>query len=175
MEKNGFRDHQIGMNKIFLLITISLLLTGCFKDKSEVAIKNCADTVWSKPMLIEFDLSFQIDYIYSMDFKTENIFDEDVLRLKQAGFTYKEVDDWAQELKTTAIVDSNREVINYFIGEQQRLNNILDGHFKLPLSDRLQNQEYEKIFIKCERVRKEASKTFDAKWQKAAIQKVQFR
>tara|TARA_Y100000389_G_C17226930_1_gene396150 strand:+ start:38 stop:529 length:492 start_codon:yes stop_codon:yes gene_type:complete len=163
------------MKKIFLLIIITLSLTGCFKDKSEEAIKNCADTIWSEPMLIEFDLSFQIDYIYTMDYKTENIFDETILKLKLAGFTYEEVNDWAKELATTDINDANREIINYFIGEQKRLNNILDDHFKLPLSDRLQNRGYEKIFIKCERLRKKADKTFDAKWQKAKIKKVEFR
>lgn len=163
------------MKKILSIFILGLLLTGCFKDKSEEAIKNCADTTWSEPKLVEFDLSFYIDYIYTMNYKTENIFDETILKLKLAGFTYEEVNDWAQGLATTDINDANREVINYFIGEQKRLNNILDDHFKLPLSDRLQNRKYEKIFIKCERLREKASKTFDAKWQKAKIKKVEFR
>jgi len=31
------------MKKISIIILISLLLTGCFKDKTEIAIENCAD------------------------------------------------------------------------------------------------------------------------------------
>ncbi|GAG74839.1 unnamed protein product, partial [marine sediment metagenome] len=38
-----------------------------------------------------------------------------------------------------------------------------------------QNKDYEESFSSCEQVRQEASKTFDAKWQKAKIKKVEFR
>jgi hypothetical protein len=51
----------------------------------------------------------------------------------------------------------------------------MDEHFKLPLSDRLQDREYETAFSLCEQKQKEGSKTFDAKWQKAKTVKVQFR
>jgi len=51
----------------------------------------------------------------------------------------------------------------------------MEEHFKLPLSDRLQTREYETAFSLCEQEQKEGSKTFDAKWQKAVIQKVYFR
>ena len=163
------------MEKILLLITISLLLTGCFKDKSEEAIKNCADTVWSKDVAKEFITLFYIDKVFAWGLKPRNIFDENVLILKNGGFTYKEADKWAKGLESAEIEDGNRKVINFFIGEAKRINNHLDVHFKLPLSDRLQSKEYEEIFIKCERVRLNASKTFDAKWQKADIKKVQFR
>ena len=163
------------MKKIFLLITISLLLTGCFKDKSEEAIKNCADTVWSKQMVKDYEPLFYIEKIYHLDLKPKNIFDENVLLLKQAGFTYKEASDWAKGLATADIDDGNRKVINFFTGEKNKINKSINDHFKLPLSDRLQNRKYEKIFIKCERLREKASKTFDAKWQKAKIKKVEFR
>tara|TARA_Y100000389_G_C17117197_1_gene343660 strand:- start:87 stop:578 length:492 start_codon:yes stop_codon:yes gene_type:complete len=163
------------MKNIILLITISLLLTGCFKDKSEEAIKNCADTLWSKQMVKDFKKLLYVDNVYLIDRKPKNIFDENVLLLKQAGFTYKEARDWAKELETTDIDDGNRKVINFLTGEKNKINKSIDDHFKLPLNDRLQNRGYEKISIKCERVRKKASKTFDAKWQKPKIKKVEFR
>ena len=163
------------MKNIILLITISLLLTGCFKDKSEIAIKNCADTDWSEYQVERYGVLFYIDHIYTMDFATRNIFDENVLALKHGGFTYNEADKWAKGLKTAEIEDGNRKVINFFIEEKKRINNYMDEHFKLPLSDRLQTREYETAFSLCEQEQKEGSKTFDAKWQKAVIQKVYFR
>ena len=163
------------MKKLLGIIVLGLLLTGCFKDKSEEAIKNCADTVWSTEMVEEYRTLFYVDKVYAWGLKPRNIFDEEVLLLKQAGFPINEVKTWTSELKTTEITDTNREIINFFIGEKKKINNWIDEHFKLSLSDRLQRQEYEEIFIKCERVRLNASKTFDAKWQKADIKKVQFR
>ena len=163
------------MKKLLGIIVLGLLLTGCFKDKSEEAIKNCADTVWSTEMVEEYRTLFYVDKVYAWGLKPRNIFDEMVLLQKKAGFPINEVKTWTSELKTTEISDGNREIINFFIGEKKKINNWIDEHFKLSLSDRLQRQEYEEIFIKCERVRLNASKTFDAKWQKADIKKVQFR
>ena len=163
------------MKKLLGILVLGLLLSGCFKDKSEEAIKNCADTVWSKEMVEEYRPLFYVDKVYTIGLEPKNIFDEMVLLQKKAGFPIKEVRAWAYELKTTEITDTNREIINFFIGEKKKINNWIDEHFKLSLSDRLQRQEYEEIFIRCERVRKNASKTFDAKWQKADIKKVQFR
>ena len=133
------------MKKIFLLITITLLLTGCFKDKSEEAIKNCADTVWSIAITDEFEKEFIVGWVYSWDQKTENIFDESVLALKQGGFTYEETRQWAQELKTKE-TDVNEEVINHFIEIRNKINKSIDDHLKLSLTDRLQNEDYEKPF-----------------------------
>ena len=163
------------MKKIFLLIIITLLLTGCFKDKSEEAIKNCADTLWSITTTKEFDDKFMIGWVYSFDTPTENIFDETVLKLKKAGFTYVEVHKWAQDLKTVEATDTNREFINHFIEIKNKINKSIDDHLKLSLTDRLQNEDYEKYFRSCEQVRKKANKTFDAKWQKPKIKKVEFR
>ena len=164
------------MKKLFSTIfVLGLLLTGCFKDKSEEAIKNCADTVWSKQMVKKYEPLFYIAKIYHLDLKPKNIFDENVLLLKQAGFTYKEASDWAKGLATVDIDDGNRKVINFLTGEKNKINKSIVDHFKLPLSDRLQNRGYEEIFIKCERVRKKANKTFDAKWQKPKLRKVEFR
>jgi len=163
------------MKKIILLITISLLLTGCFKDKSEIAIKNCADSDWSEYQVEKYGVLFYIDHIYTMDDEPRNIFDETLSDLKRAGVSYKEAQEWAYGLKTAEIEDGNRKVINFFIEEKKRFNNYMEEHFKLPLSDRLQTREYETAFSLCEQEQKEGSKTFDAKWQKAVIQKVYFR
>ena len=83
--------------------------------------------------------------------------------LKRAGVSYKEAQEWAYGLKTTEIEDGNRKVINFFIEEKKRFNNYMDEHFKLPLSDRLQDREYETAFSLCEQKQKEGSKTFDTK------------
>ena len=163
------------MKNLLSFLLLGILLTGCFKDKSEIAIKNCADTVWSKDQVKAYQSFFYIANIYTFNSSPKGIFEETLLDLKRAGFSYKEAQEWAYGLKTTEISDGNKEVINYFIEIKNNLNKFMDGHFKLPLSDRLQLQEYEEIFIKCEQVRKKASKTFDAKWQKPKIGKVQFR
>ncbi|MDA9665235.1 hypothetical protein N9T92_03435, partial [Candidatus Pelagibacter sp.] len=73
------------------------------------------------------------------------------------------------------ITEGNREVINLFIEMKNKINKSIDDHLKLSLTDRLQNKDYEESFSSCEQVRQEASKTFDAKWQKAKIKKVEFR
>jgi len=163
------------MKKIFLLITVTLLLTGCFKDKSEEAIKNCADTVWSIAKAEEFKKAFIIGWVYTFGEKPENVFDETVLQLKQAGFTYEEVFEWVQKFKTVEVTDTNREIINHFIETKNKINKSIDDHLKLPLTDRLQNEVYENSFRSCEQVRKKADKTFDAKWQKPKIMKAKFR
>jgi hypothetical protein len=163
------------MKKIFLLITITLLLTGCFKDKSEEAIKNCADTIWSKGTTEEFGKASNHGYVYSWNKIPSNIFEETVLELKKAGADYEEVYDWVRGLDNAEITEGNREVINHFIEMKNKINKSIDDHLKLSLTDRLQNKDYEESFSSCEQVRKEASKTFDAKWQKAKIKKVEFR
>ena len=163
------------MKKILGIVVLGLLLSGCFKDKSEEAIKNCADTVWSIATTEEFDKEFIIGWVYSWGSKPENIFDETVLTLKKAGFTYEEVHKWARDLKTVEVTDGNREVINHFIGTKNKINKSIDDHLKLSLTDRLQNEDYEKSFRSCEQVRKKANKTFDAKWQKPKIMKAEFR
>ena len=163
------------MKNLLSFLLLGILLTGCFKDKSEEAIKNCADTVWSKATTEEFGKATNHGYVYSWNKIPSNIFEETVLELKKAGADYEEVYDWVRGLDNAEITEGNREVINHFIEVKNKINKSIDDHLKLSLTDRLQNKDYEESFSSCEQVRKEASKTFDAKWQKPKIGKVQFR
>ena len=155
-------------------MVLGLLLSGCFKDKAEEAIKNCTDTRWSKEVTELFDKEFYVGGVYSWDQPAENIFDETVLKLKRAGFKYTEVFEWAQSLKTAKIDDTNKEIIDHFIKMKNKTNKFQEDLLKLPLTDRLQNSNYELMFQGCEQQRKKASKTFDAKWKKAILVKVEF-
>ena len=75
------------MKKLLGIIVLGLLLTGCFKDKSEEAIKNCADTVWSTEMVEEYRTLFYVDKVYAWGLKPRNIFDEMVLLQKKSWFS----------------------------------------------------------------------------------------
>ena len=161
----------------FYIVTIILflLISACAKDKAEKAIQNCADTKFSKEVGLQFDDEFGVLGVYLWDKSPENVFDETVLTLKQAGFTINEVIEWAKELDKAEKNDSNKDVINHFIELKNQYNKIQNKFLKLPLSQRLQNKDYEKMFRDCESVRKLASKTFDAKWKKPVIERVSFR
>ena len=82
---------------------------------------------------------------------------------------------WSKGLKTAKIDDTNKEIINYFIKLKNETNKSQDDYLKLPLEDKLQDPNYEKMFVKCEQIRKKAIKTFDAKWKKPILVKAKFR
>ncbi|MBT5900257.1 MAG: hypothetical protein HOH00_04675 [Candidatus Pelagibacter sp.] len=163
------------MKKLLEIVVLGLLLSGCLQDKSEKAIKNCADTEWSKNIVVTFEEEFMIGGVYLWGQKPENILDEKVLILKQAGFQFEEIWEWSKGLKTAKIDDTNKEIINYFIKLKNETNKSQDDYLKLPLEDKLQDPNYEKMFVKCEQIRKKAIKTFDAKWKKPILVKAKFR
>ena len=49
------------MKKILGIVVLGLLLSGCFFDKSEKTIMNCADSSYSKTLVYIFDKNFYID------------------------------------------------------------------------------------------------------------------
>ena len=51
------------MKKLLGIVVLGFLLTGCFFDKSEKTIMNCADSSYSKTLVYIFDNNFYIDDI----------------------------------------------------------------------------------------------------------------
>ena len=168
------------MKKILGVVFLGLLLTGCFFDKSEKAIINCADSSYSKILVNGFNRNFFVDDIKLslwMDGVTGSIdmFQRELIEFKKAGFSILEISTWLEELKTSEVNSSNKDVIDFLIKEKNRINKEQDDLLKLEVTDRLKDQLYETMFEDCEKKRNEASKTFDLKWEKPKFYKATFR
>ena len=162
--------------RILLLLSF-ILVTGCFNDKAEVMIKNCADSRFSTELTDEYKSEFQnIRFAHYDSFGTGNIFRKRIFVLKEAGFTPEEIRDWVIKLKTSEINDTNNEVIDFIKKQTSNYNFTIDKVLKKEkLTENLQDEFYENIFRNCELERKGASKTFDAKWKKPIIERPVFR
>jgi len=160
-----------------LLFLSFILVTGCFEDKAEVMIKNCADSRFSTELTKEYRFEFQtIDFAKSDYFGKTNIFRQTIYILKEAGFSFEEIRDWVTELKTAEINDTNNEVIDFIKKKASNYNFTIDKVLKKKkLTENLQDEFYENLFRNCELERKGASKTFDAKWKKPIIERPVFR
>ena len=165
------------MKKILFIISL-LFVTGCFQDKAEKAIMNCADTSFSRETVKNFNKLSNISRLFSIYYEpSDTIFDRRVVQLKNAGFKQIEVRAWYEELKKgqKEFSDADKEVINFLTNEKNKANNYQDSILKLPLTDRLQDGDYHVAFMMCEISRKEATKTFDAKWKKSILVRAKFR
>ena len=168
------------MKKLLGIVFLGLLLTGCFFDKSEKAIINCADSSYSKSLVNRFNSNFFVDDITLslwMDGVTGSIdmFQRKLIEFKKAGFSIIEISTWAEELKTSEVNSSNKDVIDFLIKEKNRINKEQDDLLMLEVTDRLKDNLYEMMFMECEKERNEATKTFDLKWEKPKFYKATFR
>ena len=168
------------MKKILGVVVMVLFLSGCFFDKSEKAITNCADSSYSKSLVNRFNSNFFVD-----DIKLSlwiggvtgsiNMFQRKLIELKKAGFSILEILTWAEELKTSEVNSSNKDVIDFLIKEKNRINKEQDDLLMLEVTDRLKDNLYEMLFMECEKERNEATKTFDLKWEKPKFYRATFR
>ena len=168
------------MKKILGVAVMVLFLSGCFFDKSEKAIMNCANSSYSKTLVNSFYHNFYVNDIeLSMwiDGMTGslNVFQKKLIKFKKAGFSILEISTWAQELKTSEVNSSNKDVIDFLIKEKNRINKEQDDLLMLEVTDRLKDNLYEMLFMECEKERNEATKTFDLKWEKPKFYRATFR
>jgi len=168
------------MKKLLGIVVLGFLLTGCFFDKSEKTIMNCADSSYSKTLVYIFDNNFYIDDIKLslwIDGVTGsiNMFQRKLIKFKKAGYSILEISTWAEELKTSKVHSSNKDVIDFLIKEKYRINKEQDDLLKLEVTDRLKDQLYEREFENCKKKRNKDSKTFDLKWEKPKFYKATFR
>ena len=170
------------MKKIFLIISM-LFLFGCFLDKAEKTLLNCADSSYSETLVYNFNSKFFIDGISLslwMDesfgpFAPEDILSKEIIKLKKAGFALSEINNWLQELKTSQVNNSNKDYINYLIKEKNKSNEKQDYLLKLKITEKLKDNIYEREFKNCEKQRNENTKTFDLKWEKPKFYRAEFR
>ena len=166
------------MKKILFIISL-LFVTGCFQDKAEKVITNCADSRFSKELVNRFDPVRNVHNVFDGWVVPKNIFGKKIATFKKAGFEKYEIILWAEDLNTvekgTGNYDLNKDVIDFLLNEKNRINNELDKIFNSPVTDRLKNSLYEYNFKNCEKKRNETSKTFDLKWEKPQLLRVKFR
>jgi len=170
------------MKKIFLIISM-LFLFGCFLDKAEKTLLNCADSSYSENLVNNFNRNFFIDDISLslwMDknfgiFVPKDILSKEIIKLKKAGFSLAELNNWLNELKTSGISSTNKDIVDFLINEKNKTNKKQDDLLKLEITDKLKDNLYELGFEECEKKRNESSKIFDLKWEKPKFYRAEFR
>jgi DNA-binding transcriptional MerR regulator len=170
------------MKKIFLIISM-LFLFGCFLDKAEKTLLNCADSSYSENLVNNFNRNFFIDGISLslwMDknfgiFVPKDILSKEIIKLKKAGFSLAELNNWLDELKTSGISSTNKDIVDFLINEKNKTNKKQDDLLKLEITDKLKDNLYELGFKECEKKRNESSKIFDLKWEKPKFYRAEFR
>ena len=170
------------MKKIFLIISM-LFLFGCFLDKAEKTLLNCADSSYSENLVNNFNRNFFIDDISLslwMDknfgiFVPKDILSKEIIKLKKAGFSLAELNNWLDELKTSGISSTNKDIVDFLINEKNKTNKKQDDLLKLEITDKLKDNLYEFGFEECEKKRNESSKIFDLKWEKPKFYRAEFR
>ena len=80
------------------------------------------------------------------------MFQKKLIKFKKAGFSILEISTWAQELKTSEVNSSNKDVIDFLIKEKNRINKEQDDLLKLEVTDRLKDQLYEREFENCKKI-----------------------
>ena len=172
------------MKKFFVnswyIIFLLFFFTGCFFDKSEKVILNCADSSYSKTLVDNFNRNFYIDSItLSMwidgTFTPNNILSDKIIEFKKTGSSLSEINYWLRELKTSEVNSSNKDIIDFLIKEKNKVNKKQDDLLKLEITDKLKDNLYELEFMECEKERNEAIKTFDLKWEKPKFYRAVFR
>jgi len=170
------------MKKIFLIISM-LFLFGCFLDKAEKTLLNCADSSYSENLVNNFNRNFFIDGISLslwMDknfgiFVPKDILSKEIIKLKKAGFSLAELNNWLDELKTSGISSTNKDIVDFLINEKNKTNKKQDDLLKLEITDKLKDNLYELGFEECEKKRNESSKIFDLKWEKPKFYRAEYR
>ena len=170
------------MKKIFLIISM-LFLFGCFLDKAEKTLLNCADSSYSENLVNNFNRNFFIDDISLslwMDknfgiFVPKDILSKEIIKLKKAGFSLAELNNWLDELKTSGISSTNKDIVDFLINEKNKTNKKQDDLLKLEITDKLKDNLYELGFEECEKKRNESSKIFDLKWEKPKFYRAEYR
>ena len=167
------------MKKLFLVI-LTLSLFGCFLEKADKTLLNCADSSYSENLVNNFNRNFFIDGItlslwIDGTITPKNILSKKIIKLKKAGFSRVEIETWLDELKTSEVSSSNEDVINFLTQEKNKLNNQIDDLLNLEVTDKLKDNLYELGFEECEKKRNESSKIFDLKWEKPKFYQAEFR
>ncbi|MDA8559533.1 hypothetical protein N9K62_01210 [Candidatus Pelagibacter bacterium] len=167
------------MKKIFLIISM-LFLFGCFLDKAEKTLLNCADSSYSENLVNNFNRNFLIDGIslnlwINETITPKDILSKEIIKLKKAGFSLAELNNWLDELKTSEINSTNEDIIDFLINEKNKTNKKQDDLLNLEITDKLKDNLYEFGFEQCEKKRNESSKIFDLKWEKSKFYRAEFR
>ena len=167
------------MKKIFLIISM-LFLFGCFVDKAEKTLLNCADSSYSENLVNNFNRNFLIDGIslnlwINETITPKDILSKEIIKLKKAGFSLAELNNLLYELKTSEISSTNKDIVDFLINEKNKTNKEQDDLLKLEITDKLKDNLYEFGFEKCEKKRNESSKLFDLKWEKPKFYRAEFR
>ena len=160
-----------------------LFLFGCFLEKAEKTLLNCADSSYSENLVNNFNRNFFIDGISLslwMDesfgtFAPKDILSKEIIKLKKAGFALSELNNWLDELKTSEINSTNEDIIDFLINEKNKTNKKQDDLLNLEITDKLKDNLYEFSFEQCEKKRNESIKIFDLKWEKPKFYTAVFR
>ena len=157
------------------------LLISCSADKSVKSITNCADHYYSKNNKRSITSNFT-ELLYNNK-DPENSLEKKIVVLSKAGFSEFEILEWLSELQSIKLPSSKNKYDKYLqdlkgatIEEIKLAKNIpkennkkMKRFISSNLNIKLENEMYERYFIRCEFQRKETPKTFDSKWRKAKV------
>ena len=132
------------MKRIALLLLLTLVLSGCFDDKT-TKIKNCADSYWARD-----------NHFY-----------------KEHPDKVKDWKNKSSAWNGGISIKKKRDEKNYKTYEDQYRNiyALEQAFLKKELSEKLRISDYEIWYFKaCEKEREEASITFDEKWKSFTLE-----
>jgi hypothetical protein len=89
------------MTKLLLIIFFSFLLSGCFHDKSKIAIENCADSRIAKKYISLKD-NKPLNKIFLKDQKYNKLLKLKTLKKKEEEMAIKEYENFIDEKYTNA-------------------------------------------------------------------------
>jgi len=162
------------------IIFLLFFFIGCSPDRADKTLLNCADSSYSENLVNRFNRNFLIDGIslnlwIKETITPKDILSKEIIKLKKAGFSLAELNNWLDELKTSEISSTNKDIVDFLINEKNKTNKKQDDLLKLEVTDKLKDNLYEFGFEECEKKRNESSKIFDLKWEKPKFYRAVFR
>ena len=165
------------MKKLLGIVVLGLLLSNCSVDKSVKSITNCADHYYSKKNIRSITFDFT-ELIYNNK-DPENSLEKKIVVLNRAGFSDLEILEWLSDLQSIKLPLKNKyekhlkgatiEEIKLAQKIPKENNKKMKKFISSNLNVKLENEKYERYFIRCEFQRKETPKTFDSKWRRAKV------
>ena len=139
------------MKKFFVkswhIIFLLFFIIGCSPDKADKTLLNCADSSYSENLVNNFDRNFLIDGIslnlwINETITPKDILSKEIIKLKKASFSLAELNNWLDELKTSEISSTNKDIVDFLINEKNKTNKKQDDLLKLEITDKLKDNLY---------------------------------
>lgn len=165
------------MKKFLGIVVLGWLLSNCSVDKSVKSITNCADHYYSKNNKRSITSNFT-ELLYANK-DPENSLEKKIVVLSRAGFSDLEILEWLSDLQNIKLPLKNKyeknlkgatiEEIKLAQKIPKENNKKMKKFISSNLNVKLENETYERYFMRCEFQRKETPKTFDSKWRRAKV------